>query len=88
MSTQQKYPWRSAVRTGVQVALGAVALLIVAIPLVVEHLGPWLPEAWIGWLAGAVAFLTALSTLIARIMAAEPVIRFVSRWVPWLAPGE
>lgn len=87
-STQGRYPWRAAIRTGVQVALGVLALLIVAVPLVIEHLGPWLPESWVAWLAAAVAFLTALSALIARLMAAEPVIRFVSRWIPWLAPGE
>lgn len=87
-STQQTFPWRAAVRTGVQVAVALIAVLLVAIPLLVDTVGVYLPESWIAWLLGASGVLTALSTFLARLMAAEPVINFVSRYLPWLAEKE
>lgn len=87
-STQERFPWRAAVRTGLQVAAGIVLVALVAIPLALEVFGPWLSPAVAGWLAGAAALLTAVATFVSRLMAAAPVIAFVERWLPWAAPDD
>ncbi|MDJ1372220.1 hypothetical protein [Gulosibacter molinativorax] len=85
-STQSQFPWRAAIRTGTQVAVSLIAVLLVAIPILVDTVGVYLPDAWIAWLLGASGVLTALSTFLARLMAAQPVVDFVARFLPWLAP--
>jgi hypothetical protein len=68
-ATQVAHPARAALRTGVAYFTAAVLFLAAAIPLLQEYLGGYLPESWVAWLTGAVAFLVALSTLITRLMA-------------------
>ena len=87
-STQKEFPWRAAIRTGVQVAVALIAVLLVAIPLLIDTVGVYLPDAWIVWLLGFSGVLTALSTFLARLMAAEPVLDFVARYLPFLSPKE
>lgn len=85
-STQREYPWRAALRTGIEVAAGFIVVALIAIPITVEIMGPWLPDGWAAGLISFGAFLTAVSTLFARLMAAEPVLAFVAKWLPWLSP--
>ena len=67
-STQETYPWRAALRTGLQVAI----VLIVAFPAVVEivnaELSAQLPDSWELWLAAASATVTALTITVTRLM--------------------
>lgn len=87
-STQKEYPWRAAIRTGAQVAVSLIAVLLVAIPLLIDTMGVYLPDGWVAWLLAASGVLTALSTFLARLMAAEPVLDFVARYLPFLSPKE
>lgn len=69
LSTQSEHPWRAAVRTGVNVVISSLALLLLALP----ELSKFVEEVWpgspvIAWIGGAVLFLGALSTLINRII--------------------
>lgn len=68
-ATQTRHPWRATVRTVAAYIVAGVLFLIPAIPLIQEHLGPWLPDAWQVWLTGATAFLAALAGLVTRLMA-------------------
>ncbi|RRJ85891.1 hypothetical protein EG850_10910 [Gulosibacter macacae] len=85
-STQARFPWQAAIRTAIQVLLSALAVLAVAIPLAIEHLGAVIGPEVVAWLAGALTVVTAVSTFLARLMAASPVIEFTARFLPWLAP--
>lgn len=67
--TQVAHPAKAALRTAVAYALAAAGFLALAIPILIDTMGPYLPESWAAWLAGAVAFLVALATLITRLMA-------------------
>lgn len=71
--TQIRHPWKTTLRTMAQTVIALVPVLIVAVPILVEELGPWLPEAWAAWLAGLVAFLVALTGAASRIMAVPAV---------------
>lgn len=85
-STQARFPWQAAIRTAIQVLLSALTVLAVAIPLAIEHLGAVIGPEVVAWLGGALAVVTAVSTFLARLMAAAPVIEFTARFLPWLAP--
>lgn len=73
-ATQVRRPWRSTVRTLVQLALGLAPML----PLLVDAAGvdDTLP---------AVAGALAISGGITRVMALPQVEVFLQRFVPWLA---
>lgn len=73
--TQVQYPWRAAVRTGVQVAVALATL----IPYVVTNAD--VPAT--GWVAQVVA----VSAGLARVMALPGVTAFLERFAPWLAPA-
>ena len=68
-STQTSYPWRAVVRTVVQVGLSALIIVPIIIGIVSDGMAAYLPDEWEAWLAGAAAFLTALSGVFARVMA-------------------
>lgn len=67
--TQTSYPWRAVVRTVVQVGLSALIIVPIIISIVSDGMAAYLPDEWEAWLAGAAAFLTALSGVFARVMA-------------------
>lgn len=73
--TQVQYPWRSTIRTAVQVALALATL----IPYVVTE--THIPAE--GWVAQVVA----VSAGLARVMALPGVAAFLERFAPWLAPA-
>lgn len=67
--TQVTFPWRAALRTGLQTALAAFSVLIIALPMVSDFVAEFWPDSpLIAWIAGSTAFAGALSVLITRIM--------------------
>jgi len=77
--TQVAHPWKAAVRTAAAYVAGAVLVLIVAIPVVNDVMGEYLPDAWEAWLTAAAAFLGALVTLVTRLMALPQLQDFLER---------
>lgn len=67
--TQVAHPIKTSLRTAVAFFLAGAAFLTVAIPVLQEIMGPYLPGSWAVWLTGAVAFIGALATLVTRLMA-------------------
>lgn len=67
--TQVAHPWKAVVRTVATYVVAALAVVVAAIPIVEDSLGPFLPEAWLAWLVGAAAVLGALQVALTRIMA-------------------
>lgn len=67
--TQVAHPGKAVVRTVGAYVLAALAVVIAAIPIVEDTLGPYLPEEWVAWLVGAAAVLGAVQAAITRIMA-------------------
>lgn len=83
-STQQAYPRRAAVRTAAQNIVSAILALGVVLPLAVQivgdELGDWIPGPVLVWLVGAAAFMAALAAALARIMAIPQVDAWLQRW--------
>jgi glucose dehydrogenase len=74
LNTQGQYPWRTVVRTAVQIVPG-IALLV---PVVVQTSGVEPTSA-------AVVGALAVSGAITRTMADPRVNEFLTRWAPWIA---
>lgn len=74
MSSQEKHPWKTIVRTVLQAVIG----LLVILPQVVEAAD--LSES-IPWVAGGLA----VSAAVTRVMALPSVEKWLRRFVPWLA---
>ena len=78
--SQVSYPWRAAVRTGVQTLLGALAVLVTVAPLVTDFIDQFWPGSPVAaWIVGATALSGGVATLITRIMALESVNRLLTR---------
>lgn len=71
--TQEKHPWRSAIRTGFQVLIGVISV----VPFIVAGID--VPTE--GWLAQVVAVAMAAS----RIMNIPQVARLIERHFPGLS---
>lgn len=68
--TQVEHPWRAALRTGTQTTLAALAVAVIAIPILNDFIQQFWPDSpVVAWLAGAVLFAGGISTLITRLMA-------------------
>jgi mannose/fructose/N-acetylgalactosamine-specific phosphotransferase system component IIC len=80
VASQTRHPWRSTVRTAVQVGIPAFVALVFILPLilaeVVEGMGETLPDGVRTWLTAAAAAITAVGATLARVMA----IPGVNRW--------
>lgn len=93
VSTQGRHPWRAAVRTFVQTWVPFVALIVLALPEVVEAIdveaGAYLSDRARGMLLGIGTAASVLAAVAARIMALDSVGRLVerSRLTSWLAPA-
>lgn len=81
--TQQSHPWRATLRTAVQVGIPALLTLCLVLPVVVqiilEELGEALPPGVRAWLLAAAALITAIASVIARIMAIPAVDAWLDR---------
>lgn len=68
--TQTVYPWKAALRTGLQVLTTALILIALIGPLLADFIEEQFPGSpVVGYIAIGVAFCAGLSALIARIMA-------------------
>ena len=66
--TQIAHPWRATARTVAAWVAAVVLFLVVAIPIVIEVAGPYLPDWFAAALAGTLTILTVLVTLATRLM--------------------
>lgn len=85
--TQVARPWRATIRTIAQAVIGGIFTLIAAVqslqafaPQLLEQLGKFLPEGWIIWLSGAIAFAGVVAGAVARIMAIPQVNALLTRF--------
>lgn len=91
-TTQERHPWRAAIRTFLQAWLPTLALVVVAVPEAIAAIdaeaGAHLPEQLRVWLAGIATGAAVLAALAARIMALQSVTRVLEsvRGLGWLAP--
>ena len=68
--SQVAFPWRASLRTGLQTALAALSVLVLAAPMISDFVAEFWPDSpVIAWIAGGTAFAGALSALITRLMA-------------------
>lgn len=78
--TQVSYPWKTAVRTGIQTFLSAAAVLALVAPELQEFIDQFWPGSpVIVWIGTGAAFVSALALLITRIMATEGVNDLLTR---------
>lgn len=79
-TTQTRYPWRASIRTGVQTALGVLAVLVAAAPIINDFVAEFWPDSpVIAWVAGGAALAGGVATLITRIMAIDAVNDLLTR---------
>ncbi|MGP5484684.1 hypothetical protein ACTXMZ_17065 [Brachybacterium alimentarium] len=78
MPTQVAHPWKATVRTIVAYVVAGAALFVVAVPIVNDQLGAYLPDSWEAWLLGAVSVITAIAGALTRIMALDQAQRFLA----------
>lgn len=90
-SSQVEYPWRAALRTGVQATVAALGVLAVVVPTV---LVPWLEEnslgldpALVASLLGVCAAFVSVATLVSRVMALPAVDAWVRTYLRGAAPS-
>lgn len=80
------FPLQRAIRTAVQVALAAAAILattVVLAPQILTAIQDVLPGPFVAWLTGAIAAFAAVSAAIARVMA----IPAVDEWLRKFGAG-
>lgn len=82
--TQTRRPWRATIRTALAVGIPALILLPTVIQVIVDELGPNLPPRFTGWLLAAGAIVTAIATIITRILA-MPQVELLLRRLPGAA---
>lgn len=70
VTTQQRYPWKAALRTVIQTAIPLVIAAIAAGPLIADFIEQtWPGSPVVAWIMAGVAFLSGLSGLLARLAA-------------------
>lgn len=82
--TQTRRPWRATIRTALAVGIPAILLLPTVIQILIDELGPNMPDRYTGWLVAAGAIVTAIAAAITRIMAL-PAVELVLRRLPGAA---
>ena len=90
LSTQERQPWRATLRTMIQTSIPLILALPAILPIVQtwvdENRGGVLPESAAVIVAGGIATLTAVSGLIARLMAVPAVNQWFRDHLHILAP--
>ncbi|WAC65197.1 hypothetical protein OVA14_07290 [Agrococcus sp. SL85] len=87
-TTQQAHPWRAAWRTAVEVGAVLSAAAIAAGPLLSDFVAHFWPgSAVVPWIAGTIAFLSALAGLLAKLAALPQVDRLLELLRLGSAPG-
>lgn len=73
-ATQVSYPWKTALRTGIQTFLAVAAVLVLVAPQLQEFIDQFWPGSpVIAWIGVGATFVAALAGLVTRIMAIEAV---------------
>lgn len=72
--SQVSYPWKAAIRTGIQTFIAVAAVAVAVAPQLQEFIDQFWPGSpVIAWIGGAATFVAALALLVTRIMAIESV---------------
>jgi hypothetical protein len=91
LSTQEQNPRRAVSRTMLQTAIPAFIALLVIVPEIIEvvldGLGQHMPSEVYLWLTGLAALITAVSGVIARVMAIPGVVDWLSKYATLFAPA-
>ena len=81
--SQVAYPWRSTLRTMVQVGIPTLVTLLLVVPEIIEILldgyGESVPDGLRTWLLSASALIVATSGVLARVMAIPAVNSILER---------
>lgn len=87
--TQVRRPWRSTLRTAVQVAIPTLLALGIVVPQVVQiildEVGEAMPPRLRLALLGISACVVSAAAVVTRVMAIPKVEEFLRRWAPWLS---
>ncbi|MFC3504441.1 hypothetical protein ACFOOK_26215 [Micromonospora krabiensis] len=76
---------RKRIRTAFQAFVSACAVLLVVLPIVMIEMDGVLPDKMYAYLGAAVAAITAVASLVTRLMTVPAVKDFIDRFAPWLA---
>lgn len=76
---------RRSIRTAVQSAVAACAVLLVIVPIVLNAVEPGAPPRLYAALATGAAAITTIATLVTRIMTHPVVAAWIDRYAPWLS---
>ena len=91
-AAQTVHPWKTALRTFVQVGIPAFIAFAALVPevlqLVLDQFGQVLPDSVRVVLLGIAALITGTATLLARIMALPKAVAFARKYMKWLAPDD
>lgn len=79
---------RRKIRTTVQTAVSACAVLLVVTPMAMSQLEAALPPRYFAYAASAAAIVVAVARFVTSIMNSPAVERFLQERFPWLAAGE
>lgn len=89
-AAQTVHPWKTTLRTFVQVGIPAFIAFAALVPevlqLVLDQFGAVLPDSVRVILLGVAALITGAAALLARIMALPKAVEFARKYMKWLAP--
>ncbi|ASR80734.1 hypothetical protein SEA_SHADE_29 [Arthrobacter phage Shade] len=89
-AAQTIHPWRTTLRTFVQVGIPAFIAFAALVPevlqLVLDQFGQALPDSVRLALLGIAGLITGVAALLARLMALPKAVEFARKYMPWLAP--
>ena len=83
MPTQTAHPWKATLRTVIAVIVGISIVAPVALGVIQDQLGGYIPPEVMGWLAWAVGLAVAISGAFTRIIA----IPQVNAWLTAIGLG-
>ncbi|QUW18905.1 hypothetical protein [Agrococcus sp. Marseille-Q4369] len=84
VTTQQRYPWKAALRTAIETAIPLVGLVALAFIAAGPELAAFADQFWPGtpigaWIVAAVTFVSASAGLLARLAALPQVDALMQR---------
>lgn len=79
---------RRRIRTTFQTVVAAAPVMLIAVPLALDHLKDAVPGDTYGVLAAAGAVIVALAAYVTKVMNNPVVAAFIERRLPWLAASD
>lgn len=79
---------RRAIRTRVQAAIAACTILLIVVPMVLGAVQGAVSPAVFGVLAGAAGLITALASVVVRVMSLPTVVAVIDKYFPWMSAAE